>query len=217
MTLLDRVMHALFCFMAWSLWYLLSLLFFLFPAAGSLYHAGMGTTVVEFLFWLPFSLLAWRYYQSLYGLMPAGKLHQPALWYGALALIALTAIYVYFSKGETQWVASLKSYSLWAWWLFVVIGCFIAPVTEEIIFRGFLYNMGVGFGRYGEYAAMLLSSLLFSLMHVQYREPATFLWLFIFSMILCQIRRYSGGLITPVLLHALSNIVTFTVLILFYR
>lgn len=82
---------------------------------------------------------------------------------------------------------------------------FIAPVTEEIIFRGFLLNTGIGYGVRGKWAAIPGTPLLFSLAHGQYQFPVTFVFIFIISVILCMVRIQTNSLLTPIILHMLYN------------
>jgi membrane protease YdiL (CAAX protease family) len=102
-------------------------------------------------------------------------------------------------------VASLKSYSLSARWGLAFAICFIAPFCEEVIFRGFLLNAFLRWGRFARQQSIVVTSVAFALMHTQYHAPglralpgrlsivvsslayaqyhapATFIWLFTFS------------------------------------
>ncbi len=58
--------------------------------------------------------------------------------------------------------------------------CFLAPVAEEIIFRGFLLNSSIGWGRYSRASGIIITSLAFAFMHTQYLFAVTFVYLFVF-------------------------------------
>lgn len=58
--------------------------------------------------------------------------------------------------------------------------CFLAPVAEEIIFRGFLLNSSIGWGRYSRVSGIIITSLAFAFMHTQYLFAVTFVYLFVF-------------------------------------
>ncbi len=58
--------------------------------------------------------------------------------------------------------------------------CFLAPVAEEIIFRGFLLNSSIGWGRYSRVSGIIITSLAFAIMHTQYLFAVTFVYLFVF-------------------------------------
>lgn len=96
----------------------------------------------------------------------------------------------------------------------VLLICGVAPVAEEIIFRGFLYGWlrrGVGFV---PVAAALISALIFAFMHppsmaaLQTGEVAALVPLVVRTAggILCAFAfESSGSLVPPIMLHALWN------------
>ncbi len=71
----------------------------------------------------------------------------------------------------------------------------------------------MGFGKRGEQIAILATSLIFMLIHTQYQQPATFVFLFIFSVVLCYARLYTRSLLVPIALHAMINTYTLAVLL----
>lgn len=76
----------------------------------------------------------------------------------------------------------------------------IAPVVEEILFRGFLLR---GFtARYGAKWAILLSAILFSLIHM---NPAQMPNTFILGLVLGAIMLRTGNILIPILYHILNN------------
>ena len=83
--------------------------------------------------------------------------------------------------------------------LTVVLILLLAPVVEEIIFRGFLF--GRWHAKYGATTAILGSSVLFSLLHMD------ILGTFIFSIFLCFIRVKYNSLLAPMLVHLGNNVV----------
>lgn len=87
---------------------------------------------------------------------------------------------------------------------FVVV--LIAPVIEEILFRGFIYRIFVksfpkGFGN-------LLSALLFALVHVQFQ---TFVPLFVLGLILNYCYQKTGSIWTSIAFHSMNNLLAFAV------
>jgi len=77
----------------------------------------------------------------------------------------------------------------------------IAPVMEEIIFRGFLFrNLRDTVGRG---PALLLSGLVFAVVH---REPALLLPLTAMGVALALLYEWSGSLLVPIAAHALWNL-----------
>jgi len=76
----------------------------------------------------------------------------------------------------------------------------IAPLAEEILFRGYLL------GKLRKYAplwlSILITSALFALVHFQWNVAID---VFVLSIVLCLLRVYTGSLWASVLLHMLKN------------
>ena len=94
----------------------------------------------------------------------------------------------------------------------------VAPIAEEIIFRGWLYGrLREKFSK--EYSRMfsiilsiLLTSLLFGLVHMQWNVGVN---VFAMSVVMCVLREITGTIYAGILLHMLKNGVAF--LILFFQ
>ncbi|HEY2980714.1 MAG TPA: type II CAAX endopeptidase family protein [Anaerolineales bacterium] len=83
---------------------------------------------------------------------------------------------------------------------FVLIGALVAPVVEEMFFRGFLFS---GFRqRYGWIGALVLSSALFALAHL---DPASLFPTFLMGCVLAFVYHRSGSLWPGIILHCLLN------------
>lgn len=102
-------------------------------------------------------------------------------------------------------VEALKSSS--AWFdraALAVVAVVLAPIAEELLFRGILYpaiKRG-GFPR----LALWGTSLLFALIHV---NAATFVPLLLFALLLALLYERTGNLLAPLTAHALFNILNF--------
>ena len=83
----------------------------------------------------------------------------------------------------------------------------IAPINEEIIFRGLILNIFTQCGRWLFWLGALISSTLFMLMHYQYQQISTLVEMFAVGMIFCSARWHSGGLLLPILLHIQAAII----------
>ncbi|MDR2629176.1 MAG: CPBP family intramembrane metalloprotease [Puniceicoccales bacterium] len=81
----------------------------------------------------------------------------------------------------------------------------IAPVLEEIIFRGFIYRMLKGRG--SKFVAAGFTSFIFALIHW---NLLAFAGLFMLSVCLIQIYEHSADIREPILVHALLNAITIT-------
>ena len=87
----------------------------------------------------------------------------------------------------------------------IVDGVLLAPPIEELLFRGLLLVPLAE--RLGRGRAILLSSLLFGLMHVA--DPDSVVPLVLIGIALGWLRLRTGSLGPPVLLHALNNTLAF--------
>lgn len=84
--------------------------------------------------------------------------------------------------------------------LFMFAGAIVAPLSEEVFFRGFLFN---GFRqRFGWKRAALLSSLVFSVAHL---GLATLIPTFILGFLLAYLFQRSNSLWPGILVHFLVN------------
>ena len=78
-----------------------------------------------------------------------------------------------------------------------------APVTEEIVFRGFLYR-GYAASRVGPTGAILIPSAVWSIMHLQY--DAFFIFhIFLLGVVFGLLRWRTGSLWLTIILHAIIN------------
>jgi membrane protease YdiL (CAAX protease family) len=84
-------------------------------------------------------------------------------------------------------------------WFFVV-GVIVAPMVEEIFFRGFLFQ---GFRhRYGWVAGILISSFIFAAAHL---DPVAFIPTFILGAVLAYVYHRSNSVWPGMILHFLIN------------
>lgn len=202
----DRISHSAVCVAAFVIYYCLFYFAIFIPGFTTLYHLGLAGPFIHAALLLPCALLLWRYYGHQYGgLLPLGTLALRNLTVPLLALVALFALQALFWQPE-PWLESLNDNSGFAMWAWVFTTCLAAPVSEEIIFRGFLLNASLGWGKVSQQLGIVLTSLLFAAIHMQYQAPISFVHLFIFSAVLCVVRIGTGGLVVPMLLHALANI-----------
>lgn len=84
-------------------------------------------------------------------------------------------------------------------WLFVV-GAIVAPIVEEIFFRGFLFQ---GFRqKYGWMPALLLSSAIFGAAHL---DPVSLIPTFVLGCVLAVVYHRSNSVWPGILFHAAIN------------
>ena len=82
----------------------------------------------------------------------------------------------------------------------------VAPVTEELIFRGFLIS-GLRPTRLGASGAVLVSSLAWALIHGQY-DFYGMATIFALGVLLGTARMKTGSVVVPIALHSFSNIIS---------
>lgn len=89
-----------------------------------------------------------------------------------------------------------------------IVAIVIAPLAEEILFRGILYTTLKQSGRKG--LALFLPAVFFSLIHFY---PVGFLSLIFLALALVVVYERTGNLLAPILLHALFNAVNFLLIV----
>lgn len=84
----------------------------------------------------------------------------------------------------------------------------IAPVTEEFVFRGFLFN---GLLRFGFWPAALVSGFVFAAPHF---DAASLIPFTLIGVVLAWLAHSSGGLRQPIVFHTAFNTASFVALLL---
>ena len=113
-------------------------------------------------------------------------------------------------KPEPQQIVQILR-NEWPWSLIVVQGVaaiVIAPVSEELIFRGVLYTFLKQRGH--AKLALWISSALFALVHL---HPVGFLSFIFLAMVLTALYERTQNIFAPILLHSLFNGVSFTFIV----
>jgi membrane protease YdiL (CAAX protease family) len=91
----------------------------------------------------------------------------------------------------------------------LIIVCFIAPIAEEIFYRGFLFK-GWSTSKLGVNGSIFIISILFILMHGGQYDLSTLLILFPLALLLGFARYHSGSLWLSISIHSINNIVAAT-------
>ena len=149
-----------------------------------------GGTVVQYLALKPFSV---RAALGLFG-----------IW--LLFMIGSEALTYWLGKTPLDFVDPLYQ-SVSSVWLLIAVMVIVAPLYEELIFRGLLWSaIAEQFvdAKRGILVASLVTSVIFALIHMQYGmyEISTII---VLALIFCYARIKSGSLILPMLLHVLNN------------
>lgn len=122
----------------------------------------------------------------------------------ATVFIAIANLFPGFNPNEAQNVgfkSNLMNFDLMLAFFSLAI---IAPIAEELIFRGWLY--GKLRTRLNLISSALLTSLVFGLLHFQWNVGIT---VFAMSIIACLLREITNTIYAPILLHFLKNALAF--------
>ncbi len=94
-------------------------------------------------------------------------------------------------------------------WLAMVV---VAPITEELLFRGFLHR-GWSPSWLGTSGTIVLTSALWALLHQQYGWLGI-LFIFVMGLLFGWLRQRSGTTTVTIVLHALNNLFAMTIVAL---
>ncbi|GHC64667.1 CPBP family intramembrane glutamic endopeptidase [Roseibacillus persicicus] len=150
-----------------------------------------------------FLVVKWRHALRILGLTLRPVL--PPIM-GMVALGFLYDWFLYFTvgqffRGEELNVLSSVEEGAWGLAFAIVSGVLLAPVVEEVVYRGFLFQSYAR--RFGFVAAVLLSTALFTIVH--YYGICGSLSVAFFGFGACALYRATGSLWTGIVFHSLNN------------
>ncbi|WP_295555490.1 type II CAAX endopeptidase family protein [uncultured Hyphomicrobium sp.] len=141
-----------------------------------------------------------------------------AAGYGVLliALIGPVELLLYHLAGielftDGRWI--LDGLQSPTWWAVIIAAVVLAPLWEEITFRGFLLS-ALAKSRLGYWPAALVSSGLWTLLHVGYSWPGL-VSVFLAGLGMSWIMLRTGSMRAVVVAHAVVNAFSLTVISLF--
>jgi len=142
----------------------------------------------------------------------AGFLRGPQLVAALLFVLIVQASFVvtfclipFPAERFTADYKQLGSMPLWTAWALIVMSSIVAAICEETGFRG--YMQGPLQKRYGPKTAIILTSILFTLIHLSHRWAAPILpQIFFASVLLGLLAWRSGSLIPGIIGHAILDI-----------
>ena len=88
--------------------------------------------------------------------------------------------------------------------LFFIAVVIVAPITEEIVFRGFLFR-GLSASFLGVAGTLIVTSAAWAAMHVQY-DWSSVGQIFLIGLLLGWLRWASGSTLLTIVLHVLANL-----------
>ena len=137
----------------------------------------------------------------------------PLIGIACLGLIVLYLPLSYSSPDFVKWVLDMPPT---IWWkpdaeavfasiLNALVIVILAPIVEEIMFRGFLLNRWQR--KYGAITSVVLSSMIFALFHVEIIGG------FVFGVVLSLIYMRTHSLFGPIIVHISNNLIVVLVII----
>lgn len=178
---------------------------------------GMGASYIfQALVIIPFVLIASNFkhqpWQQTLALRP---FHRNWLHYWLIVLavymVVQHVLQLIFTVDVSEFLQQLaNSKSLLA---FIAIAIF-APVLEELVFRGYLFAAWRQ-TRLGLSGTLVLTSSIFTALHIGQYGILLLMILFVFSIILGLARERTGSLWVPIILHALNNVISGVTIIYF--
>ncbi len=130
----------------------------------------------------------------------------------AAGLVALFSLFPWFNAEETQSLGFSTFIIGWDRIVAFITLVVVAPIAEEVIFRGWLYGKirEVLTDKVSEKAAIIISiltvSLLFGLIHLQWNVGVN---VFALSVVLCGLREITGTIYAGILTHMLKMVLHF--------
>ena len=129
------------------------------------------------------------------------------MWLGILTVfIALSdaLTYVLGRPVVPEFMAEIGATTrpIWLMWLAVVV---VAPIAEEVFFRGFLFK-GLSSGPIGPIGAIVATAILWALMHPQY-DVYGIVTIFFQGLLQGAARMKTRSLAVPVAMHVEANLV----------
>jgi len=147
-----------------------------------------------------------------FGLRPPARLKRAigilfAVWAGFFFLSAVWAIALDLDEKSDlpeQLGAGLSTLNLL---IVTLLVCVVAPVGEELFFRGFFF--GALRNWRGAWPAAIITGLTFGAFHIESSPIGQLVPLAIFGAGLCMLYHWTGSLYLPIALHAINNAIAF--------
>ncbi len=123
-----------------------------------------------------------------------------------LIIVAQTDLVLYLVKGEllaAEWVEIYRSVqSPLLFWFALIVA---APIFEELLFRGFVFE-GIRASRLGAFGAVTITALAWTMIHQEY-DPLEFTLIFIVGLMLGMARLRTGSVLLTIAMHMLHNLI----------
>jgi hypothetical protein len=133
-------------------------------------------------------------------------LRKGLLWsagFGLVVALGFGLFYV-FGYNALLWIRTPLPVEIYQRWLFFLIGGLIAPLWEEIFFRGIMYGY---LRRWGIMLALIVTTAIFVLLHSVQGFPLAQI---VGGIVFALAYEASGSLLVPITIHVLGNLAIFT-------
>jgi membrane protease YdiL (CAAX protease family) len=121
------------------------------------------------------------------------------IWLAVMTTVNM--VLVQFDAGEELFMEQFLNNPHW---LMLVAASLLAPMLEELLFRGYLYK-AFRPTRLGMSGTLLLTSACFSLMHAAQYSWYGVAQIFCLALVLGLARERSGSILTPIAIHTTQN------------
>ena len=172
---------------------------------------GLGITRVVEIILLIFIAIKFEKGAAALGLIPEeipSGIKKGLIWSACFGLTAMVLIVLLYLAGidALRMLYTPLPYSKALFFLYLLIGGVIGPLAEEIFFRGILYGY---LRRWGVYAAVTVSTLLFVLPHLTGGNlPVTQL---VGGIVFAIAYEKENNLMVPITIHCLGNLAIFSI------
>lgn len=130
-----------------------------------------------------------------------------SIWFGLAAGCAMLVVYL-TGRNPLPMLRSPLPREKADLILFFIAGGLIAPIAEEICFRGILFRY---FRRWGFWLALLASTLLFVALHSSHSIPFTQI---VGGLVFAAAYEITENLMVPITIHSLGNLAIFAISLL---
>jgi membrane protease YdiL (CAAX protease family) len=161
------------------------------------------------------ALFAWQYRANVRPHWRGHWVSKPLQW-GAIGIIGAyllcgVAIFVSGLPREVFMAQLLDGLNSWQTAIKIASLIILPPIAEELFFRHYMLRLfPYENSRAWTWIAIIVTSAVFAGLHIQYGNWLTVVLIFACGVVFAVARVASGGLLVPVLLHCLAEVVALT-------
>jgi membrane protease YdiL (CAAX protease family) len=119
---------------------------------------------------------------------------------------------MYWTTGQ---IAPVNQNTLQDMLLGILVTVILAPLTEDTIFRGYVYQAFAQ--RMHRWVAITVSSLIFALLHIQFFGPGMAIWILVFGTASAWLYSRFDNIYPSLLFHALNNLWAYIILPMIFK